>query len=149
MIRVSFTRFGLLLIPSIGLVLSACVSNPSSSFGLKAESRSVAGVEVQSVNFRTNAHGVMIYGVVRRGFGYSGALHSHLDVEVVGPEGNLRQEIAIDYIPRPIPRSHRTRKHSDYAVQLAELPPPGSIIRVSHHPVSRSKCPLGEGGTEL
>ena len=149
MMRFSFTPFGLLLIPSIGLVLSACVSSPSSSSGLKVESRSAAGVEVQSVNFRTNAHGVMIYGVVRRGFGYSATLQSHLDVEVVGPEGNLRQEIAIDYIPRPIPRSYRTRKHSDYAVQLAELPPPGSVVRVSHHPVSRSKCAMGQGGTNL
>lgn len=65
--RFSFTQFGLLLSLSIGLPLRACAASSSFSSGLKAEGRAAAGVEVQSVNFRTNADGVMIYSVVRRG----------------------------------------------------------------------------------
>ena len=146
MTRFPFSQVGLsVLITILCFILNGCATTRSRPLGVSTESRSGAGVEIQSVHLRTNANGLMVSGVVRRTFGYTRTLQSHLDVEVVTPDGNSRKKIAINYLPRPIPRSLRIRKHSDFAVQLPEVPPPGSVVRVTHHPVSSSKCPNVSG----
>jgi hypothetical protein len=140
MIRFPFNRFGFLIITVASLALSGCASTSVAPLSVTTQRRSAAGVHVQSIHLRTTEKGLVVSGVVRRQFGFGGSLQSHLDVDVIKPDGQTGQQIAIDYIPRPIPRSIRTRKHSQYAVTLSDLPPPGSVIRVTHHPVSRSKC---------
>ena len=129
----------LALLPVCALVLNGCASTPPPP-GLSIQRSSSAGVTVQSVHLRAIGKGVMVSGVVRRSFGYSSRVQSHLDVDVFGPEGHLQSHVAIKYIPLPIPDSHRMPGRSEYAVELPELPSAGSIIRVSHHPVSLPKC---------
>lgn len=85
----------------------------------------------------------MVSGAVCRGLGYTGAHRSHLDVDVFAPEGHPLQHVKTRYIPLPIPRSHRIPRHSDYAVELFDVPP-GSLIRVSHHLASMARCENSE-----
>lgn len=105
------------------------------------EMESGNGVIIQSATARTTKDGTMIAGSVRRAFGYGPLYRSHLDIEVIAPDGPVLKQTATRYIPFPIPRSQRFRRHSDYAVELPLTPAPGSTIRVSHHRDSIQACP--------
>lgn len=131
-----------LYLPALILIFIAagCATAPS-PHGLRTERQSSGPVRIESVRLRPTSNGVMVYGCVRQGFGLSAPLHSHLDLQVLGPSRELLHEYPVDYSPRPISRGVRIRGHSDYALELAHPPPPGSTVRVLHHSGARETCP--------
>jgi len=123
------------------LAASGCTSIGPLRNDLAIEVESGNGVIIQSATARATNSGTMIAGSVRRAFGYGPVYRSHLDIEVITRDGAVQGQVAIRYIPTPIPRSYRFRRDSHYAVELPLTPERGSIIRVSHHPTSIQKCP--------
>lgn len=123
------------------LVLSGCASIGPLRNDVLMQTESGAGVIIQTATARTTERGVMIAGTVRRAFGYGPSYRSHLDIEVMAPDGSIQKQVATRYIPFPIPQSLRFRRHSDYAVELPLTPARGSTIRVTHHPIGIQGCP--------
>lgn len=120
---------------------SGCASIGPLRNDLVIETESGGGVIVQSATARATETGTMIAGSVRRAFGYGPVYRSHLDIEVIAPDGSVQRQVATRYSPTPIPRSYRFRRHSHYAAELPLTPVSGSIIRVSHHRTSIQACP--------
>jgi len=120
---------------------SGCASIGPLRNDLAIETESGSGVIIQSVTARATESGTMIAGSVRRAFGYGPIYRSHLDIEVIAPDGSVQTQVATRYSPTPIPRSYRSRRDSHYATELPLTPVSGSIIRVSHHRTSIQVCP--------
>jgi hypothetical protein len=127
------------LMTSVALVGCATTSSPP---GVSVERKSTRSLVVQSAHIRRTDGGVRVWGSVQQSLGHGSTRRSHLDVDVIGPDGQLLRHKAIGHHPFPVARSphpHRTRG-SQYGTDLPEVPPPGSVIRVSHHPVSVAEC---------
>ena len=77
----------------------------------------------------------VLRGEVRsRGFG-RGPIPGHIDLEVIGTDGSVLEKSKIDY--------HQLSSKSTYAkfhATLKAMPPPGSIIRVTHNTRTLSPC---------
>jgi len=123
------------------LGVSGCASIGPLRSDLAIEIESGSGVIVESATARATESGTMIAGSVRRAFGYGPLYRSHLDIEVIAPDGSVQTQVATRYNPTPIPRSYRFRRDSHYATELPLTPVSGSIIRVSHHRTSIQACP--------
>lgn len=129
-----------MLMTSVALVGCATTSPPP---GVSVERKSTRSLAVQSAHIRTTDGGVRVWGSVQRSMGYGSTRRSHLDVDVIGPHGQLLRHKTILYHPFPVARSphpHRSSRGSQYGTDLPEVPPPGSVICVSHHPVSVVEC---------
>lgn len=120
---------------------SGCASVGPLRNDLAIETESGSGVIIQSATARATESGTMIAGLVRRAFGYGPIYRSHLDIEVIAADGSVQRQVATRYNPTPIPRSHRFRRDSHYAMELPLTPVSGSTIRVSHHRTSIQACP--------
>ena len=138
----SFCSMFVSVIATVSLVTAGCATPGQSPTDVRLERKSSSGVEIASAHLRKMKDRVVLYGTVRRTVGYGSSMRSHLDVEVLGSDGQSLERLTIDYIPRPIPRRHRLPKHSDYAVELSSVPPRGGTVRVSHHPASKSECSI-------
>ncbi len=124
------------------VALVGCATAPTPP-GVSVERKSTRTLVVQSAHIRATDGGVRVWGSVQQSLGYGSTRQSHLDVDVIGPDGQLLRHKAIVYHPFPVARSphpHRSSRGSQYGTDLPEVPPPGSVIRVSHHPVSVAEC---------
>lgn len=72
----------------------------------------------------------------------------HVDVTVIGPDGTLVYDAAVNY-KRPAQRpgggargsrstSSPAKNHTWYSVRFPGLPPEGSVVRVKHRPLPHS-----------
>jgi hypothetical protein len=127
-----------LLVASVAL--TGCASTAPSPLGLRSEGHSASGVQVQTVKLAKSGTGLLVSGSVGRLVGYGSSPYRHLDVEVVATNGTVLAHQATNFSPNPIRHSPRVRTHSDYAVTFPELPPTGSIVRVTVHPTLLSDC---------
>ena len=67
----------------------------------------------------------------------------HIDIAVVGPEGDIIEQVSTKYVPRIIPRRKmRGMRGSYFEVRLPDVPPSGSTVRIAYHrtaiPASRT-----------
>lgn len=130
--------WGALLLATV--LLAGCATTPPPP-GVSVERKSSRAVAVQSARLRSSGNCVVVWGVLQRSLGYSSSTRqSHLDVDVLGPGGKLVRHTAALHRPFPIARSPHAARQTTYSVELPEVPPPGSVIRVSHHPVSTADC---------
>lgn len=121
-------------------VITGCASTPPARSSYRAERHSAGGVKIESVRLTPTSKGFQVSGSVGRMVGYDNSPRRHLDVETVAPDGSLLSRVATTINPNPIRRSRFSRTSSSYAVTLPDVPPAGSVIRVSVHTVSRSDC---------
>ncbi len=136
------------LMTSVALVGCATALPP---LGVSVERKSSRSLVVQIAHVRATDGGVRVWGSVQQSLGYGSTRRSHLDVDVIGPDGQLLHHKAIVYHPFPVARSphpHRSSRGSQYGTDLPEVPPPGSVIRVSHHPISVAECGTHEQETK-
>lgn len=124
----------------VTVALTGCASTPPSPLGLRTEGHSAGGVQVQSIKLIQSGKGLQVSGSVGRLVGYGSSPHRHLDVEIVATNGTVLAWQATNFRPNPIRHSPRARSHSNYAVTFPELPPTGSIVRVTVHPLLISDC---------
>jgi hypothetical protein len=136
------TSHCLFLITLLSLVAGAGCATTSPPPGVRTEKISASGVEVRSVYLLPENAGVLIHGVVTSTTGYSSSPFRHLDVEVRGPAGELVSQNAVKFFPNPIRHSRFGHTSSSYSLRLAATPAPGSVVRVSVHPISLSECQL-------
>ena len=58
----------------------------------------------------------------------------HIDIAVVGPEGDIIEQVSTKYVPRIIPRRKmRGMRGSYFEVRLPDVPPAGSTVRIAYH----------------
>lgn len=127
-----------LLVASVAV--TGCASPQPSPLGLHTERLSSGGVQVQTVKLVKSGNGLSVSGSVGRLVGYGSSPYRHLDVEVLATDGTVLMRQATSFNPNPIPHSPRARTHSNYSVTFPEIPPSGSVVRVSVHPTLRSEC---------
>jgi hypothetical protein len=130
------------------LYASGCATSKPLPPGLHTESKSGGGVKVLSVGLLHDDTGLLVHGSVERTPGYSNSPFRHLDVEVIGPTGQLSSQQTITFSPNPIPHSRFGSRRASYTARLKEIPPPGSTIRVAVDSVSISKCQLPKTGDQ-
>jgi hypothetical protein len=74
-----------------------------------------------------------VFGEIRRRHrskgGHGG--HGHIDVAVVDPDGTVLEEVSTLYYPRDLPK--KSAPVAYFTVRLAQPPPPGSTVRLTHH----------------
>ncbi len=133
------TSFGLVLIAA-SIAMTGCASTQSSALGLHTKAHSAGGVQVQAVQLAKTSDGLLVSGSVGRLVGYGNSPYHHLDVEIVAASGAVLAHKATSFSPNPIRHSPRVRSHSKYAVKFPELPPTGSVVRVTVHPTLLSAC---------
>ena len=131
--------FGLVLVAA-SIAMTGCASTESAALGLHTEAHSAGGVQVQAVQLAKTSDGLLVSGSVGRLVGYGNSPYRHLDVEVVAASGTVLTRKATSFSPNPIRHSPRVRTHSNYAVTFPELPPTGSVVRVTVHPTLLSDC---------
>ena len=132
----------LILAFSILLALSGCASIGPVRRDVRMQIESSEGVIIQGAIARATKHGVLIAGSVRRGgFRFGPASRTHLDVQVIRPDGSVQTELATRYSPFPMSRSYGVRRSSHYSVEVPLIPPRGSTIRISHHATGIQECP--------
>ncbi|MGC3958432.1 MAG: hypothetical protein QM813_10975 [Verrucomicrobiota bacterium] len=122
------------------VTITGCASTPPVPLELRPEGHSAGGVQVQTVKLAKSGKGLQVSGSVGRLVGYGGSSYRHLDVEIVAVDGAVLAREATNISPNPIRHSPRVRSHSNYAVTFPELPPLGSIVRVTVHPTLMSGC---------
>jgi hypothetical protein len=133
------TPLGVMLLVA-SVAVAGCASTQPSPLGLRAESHSASGVQVQTVKLAKSGNGLLVSGSVGRLVGYGSSPYRHLDVEIVTTNGTVLAHQATNFSPNPIRHTPRARSHSNYAVTFPELPPTGSIVRVTVHPTLISDC---------
>ena len=133
------TPFGVMLLVA-SVALTGCASTPPSPLGLRSEAHSASGVQVQTVKLAKTSNGLQIAGSVGRLVGYGSSPYRHLDVEIVAADGTVLARQTTNFSPNPIRHSPRARSHSNYSVTFPELPPTGSVVRVTVHPTLLSDC---------
>ena len=136
------TSHCLFLITLLSLVAGAGCATTSPPPGVRTEKESAGGIRVRSVYLLPENAGVLIHGAVTSTTGYSSSLFRHLDVEVRGPAGEFVSQNAVKFFPNPIRHSRFGHTSSSYSLRLAATPAPGSVVRVSVHPISLSECQL-------
>lgn len=137
-----FTSHHLMLVTLVSLVAgTGCATTPPPP-GVRTEKTSASGVEVRSVYLLPEDSGVLVHGTVTRTTGYSSSPFRHLDVEVRGAAGELVSQNAVKFFPNPIRHSRFGSTSSSYSLRLVATPAPGSIVRVSVHPIALSECQL-------
>jgi hypothetical protein len=119
-----------------------CVATKPLPPGLHTESKSAGGVKVLGVGLVHDNAGLLVHGRVERMLGYPDSPFRHLDLEVIGPAGELLSRRAIRFFPNPIPFSRFGPGRSTYTARLNEIPLSGSTIRVMVDCTLLSKCPL-------
>jgi hypothetical protein len=129
----------------IVLVVGGCAASGPLSAGVRAESQSADAVQIRAVRLRTTGQGLQVYGTVRRATGYSSSSQRHLDVVVRGPDNAVLQHAAVSFSPNPIRRGRNSPASSTYALTLPTVPPAGSVIRVTVHPISFGDCQFAAG----
>ena len=128
------------------LFLGGCVTRKPLPGGLQTESKSGGGVKILSVGLLPDDDGLLVHGRVERTLGYSDSPFRHLDLQVIGPAGELLSRCGIRFFPNPIPFSRFGPGRSTYTARLKEMPPAGSTIRITVDGVALSKCPLASMG---
>lgn len=95
-------------------------------------------VRLTGISARQQGEELVVSGSVwRRGL-TSAVLTGHVDVTVVGPDGNPVQEVATAYTPSNIPQRGPRRSHFTARLRGA---PEGATIKVRHHAGSRRHEP--------
>ena len=130
---------GLALV-AVTVAMTGCASTPPAPPGLRTEGHSTGGVQVQTVQLAKSGNGLLVSGAVGRLVGYGNSSYRHLDIEIVSAKGTVLARQATNFSPNPIHHSPRARSHSNYAVTFPELPPSGSVIRVTVHSTLLSDC---------
>jgi hypothetical protein len=125
------------------VLFAGCATTPPPP-GVSVERKSTRSVAVQSAHLRSTGNGVVVSGVLRQNLGYSSTRRGHLDVDVFGPDGKLVRHLAAPHSLFPIRRSPHATRQATYSVRLPEVPLPGSVVRVSHHPVAVAQCESSE-----
>lgn len=121
-------------------VVTGCASTSPASSPYRTERHSAGGVKIESVRLAPTTKGFQVSGSVGRMVGYDNSPRRHLDVETIASDGSVLSRVATTFNPNPIRRSRHSRTSSNYTVTLPEVPPVGSVVRVSVHVVSRSDC---------
>lgn len=97
---------------------------------------------------RDQAGGLRVSGLVRRGSIVEPRYGAHVDVVILDAHGKLIASAATEYLPRQIPRPVRGGfGQSHYSTRFAELPPPGSTVRVRFHSARLVECEHAHEGT--
>ena len=72
---------------------------------------------------------------------------SHVDILVLDARGNVTAAVTADYLPREIPRRHRSSMgYSRYFMRLPFVPPPGSKVQVIFHGTPDARCEINAAG---
>lgn len=132
---ISLTTMVIVAISAIG-----CSSIKPFPHGLRTEAHSAGGVQVLAVNLEKSDFRLVVFGSVGRLVGYGSSPYRHLDVEIVAANGAVLARQVTNFSPNPIRHSPRVRSHSNYAVTFPELPPTGSVVRVTVHSTLLSDC---------
>lgn len=82
---------------------------------------------VTLVSAMQEGHDLLVRGEVRRRHGGRSPIPGHIDVQIIGPDGDVLADTSIGYHRR----SAKWRSASFYT-RLETVPPPGSTIRVLH-----------------
>lgn len=82
---------------------------------------------VRSVNVVQEDGEVRLRGEVVRWPVGRGPIPGHIDLEVIGPDGEIVEEAVVKYHRRSVKSRHAT-----FYTPLKTVPPPESIIRVTH-----------------
>jgi hypothetical protein len=84
---------------------------------------------------------LMVEGKVRRGGSFIGR-RGHIDIAVVGPDGEILEQSSAPILPRTMPR-RRTRNmlRSHFEASLRDVPPAGSTVLIAYH---RTDPPMRE-----
>lgn len=110
---------------------------------VRVETSSDGGGSIVSVHVRSSGTGAIVFGRVERQPYLNPPPESHVDVMVLGAQGNMVECIAVEYLPRTIPESqHTCLPHSRYIASLASKPPPGSLVKIVFHGEPKSRCAL-------
>jgi len=123
------TRAMIAIVTTFG-ILVGCVTTGSNlvhNGTVKIEKVSSAWGTIGFVNVIQEGEEVRLRGQVRRRPSGRGPIPGHIDLEVIGPEGNVLEKLVIDY-DRPSPKS----RYANFHAVLTATPPPGSTIRVTH-----------------
>lgn len=64
---------------------------------------------------------------------FRGFSRGHIDIAIVGAEGELLQSLSALYYPRIIPR--KGGRESQFRVNLSLTPPNGTVVRLAFHKV--------------
>ena len=91
--------------------------------------RSILGVQAFAENDQ-----LVINGRVKRHSSSFVDGEGHIDIAVVGPEGDILEQVSTQYVPRIIPtRKMRGVRGSYFGVSLPDVPPAGSTVRIAYH----------------
>lgn len=131
---------GGLALAAMVVAVTGCAATPPSPLGLRTEGHSADGVQVQAVKLAKSDTGLQVSGSVGRLVGYGSSPYRHLDVEIVAANGTVLAHQAANFSPNPIRHAPRSRSHSNYTVTFPELPPTGSVVRVTVHSTKLSDC---------
>ncbi|MBW1862595.1 MAG: hypothetical protein JRJ02_09515 [Deltaproteobacteria bacterium] len=94
-----------------------------------SSNRSILGVQVYAED-----HQLVINGRVKRRNASFVNGEGHIDIAVVGPEGDILEQASTKYVPRIIPnRKMRGMRGSYFEVRLPDIPPTGSTVRIAYH----------------
>jgi hypothetical protein len=127
-------------------VLAGCASGPHSSPGappvtMMPDNRVILDPAIVVVD-----HGVLdISGNVHRRSNWIGDLSGRVDVEFIGPDGDLLDQLPILIVPRQIAPGRTSTFHSRYGY----IPPQGSMLRLHFVDAATMAQEDLEGGTFL
>ncbi len=100
------------------------------------EALSYGPVEILSVQVQPYLGGLLVSGWVERRFGYNYPedFSTHIHVLILDRVGQPLEQIASNYLPRPIPLAyHGSQHHAMFAVRLRTFPRAAFRIRVICH----------------
>lgn len=115
------------------VVLSGCATlgrDLARDGAVTVERVSSTHAEVSHVHVHQAAAGMMVYGELTKLPAAPWTLPGHVEVQILDPHETVVDQMDTSY-HRKDKRSHRVWFH----VQVPAVPPPGSIVRVTHHPV--------------
>jgi len=124
------------------VLAGGCVTSRPLPAGLCTEIQSAGGVKILGAGLLADRNGLLIYGSVEREPGYFGAPFRHLDITVLGPQGDRVAEQPLKFFPDPIPTSRFGPARSTYSLRLPQAPAANSTVHVAVHCTSLSQCKL-------
>jgi hypothetical protein len=96
------------------------------------ELRSTSSIDIVVGHARKDqSSAILVSGLARQKFGASFGPNTRIEVVVLGPQGEIREQTSTDcYLRSP---GHGLAAQAHFAVFLKSVPPPGSSVEISCH----------------